>query len=183
MRPIQRIPKGLLGLLQLKQLGILPGELLETVQPTYDLFQQYAQDINVDTYGLFPGLTPPTTLGATITAPTHGVQAMNVPFAAIVPAGQLWYITNMSIMATINTAADTVRFAPIVIQQNIPGIWQIGPDVADVVSARARNAIAFADIVPFWAWPGALFAILIFDSNTATSIAFQLHLRGSALQI
>lgn len=177
-KPIQLIPPGLLGLLQLKQGGRNPNELLETVQATIDLRDWYFQSRTVDATTLIGG-NPSIAL----TVPGNFVFTAN---PATVPNGQFWYVFDYTIDALIATAADSLRIAPCWIANNNVAPVQrylLGPDANDIVSARAnRHLMAKADH-GFWLPPGAALGVEAFDVLTGTSITVTAHVRAVPLSI
>jgi len=82
-RPIQQNPWGLLGYLQLKNMGHNPVELLDSVQPTLDLWRHYLQN------------DAETILSANI--PITGTGGMFPPAGeAQVPNGECWAVHHFS---------------------------------------------------------------------------------------
>lgn len=176
--PVQIIPQGLMGLLQLKQTGLMPGWLAQSIQPTIDLRDWYFQSRRVDEFTLFNGnvLTSPS-----VTA--RGVYAFSVPAGlAQVPGNQLWYVEHFSVFGGTAAVADVASFAPLIMNAQQNTFQQLGLPYIDLqAGTRQRNFIAYASR-PFWANPSDIFGLLAFDMSTA-GIAFQGRLRVTVLPI
>lgn len=80
--PINRLPWGLLGFLGLKNFGQYPNQLVESLQPTWDLLELYA---GAHGEHVFTGLTQFTATGFV----TGGA-------AVLVPQTELWYVSQSS---------------------------------------------------------------------------------------
>lgn len=95
-QPIQIIPSGLLGLLQLKNNGRNPSILPDELQSTFELRDWYLEtDVRIRS-GITAAI-PSGTLGLTLTAATH-----------IVPEGEQWVLRG--VYASMNVAAaDAIR--------------------------------------------------------------------------
>jgi hypothetical protein len=173
---IQTIPQGLLGMLQLKELGRNPSFLADTVAPQLDLFNFYVERTAQQEVGLFGAAL--TTAGLATGA--HGTVGFTI--APTVPVNETWWVTVFTVNVQTIAAADYVRMAPAL---GIPGVsaFTVGPDVNDVISARARTVTSPPITKPFWAPPGSVFAVQVFDILTATSIAITASLRASRVPI
>lgn len=178
MGPIQLIPPGLLGLLQLKQAGRNPSDLLETVQAVIEMRDWYFQSRTVDATTLIGG-NP----SINITVPGNFAFTTN---PALVPNGQWWYVTDFTVDALIATAADSIRLAACWMPNNALAPVQrylLGPDANDIVSARAnRHVMAKADH-GIWLPPGSSLGVEVFDVLTAGNITVTAHVRAVVLPI
>lgn len=100
--PIQIIPPGLLGFLQLKSQGKNPSLLADTYLPCIEMrdwmFQAERESV-----------TDTLTLGAGANAP--GTYAAYAGVAAIVPNGEFWWVHSASIIFDI-TAAESIAARP-----------------------------------------------------------------------
>ena len=182
---VQRIPKGLLGLLQIKETGKNPSSLLDTIQPSYDLFQQYIADSMQNTYGLFnnPAFAAPTVLAVSITTANSGTsQSFSNPILAQVPQNNLWYIDTYATRAVIATAADTISFTGILTDLNFNTSWAMCTPYRDAVTANARLGWS-ASTRPFFALPGQIFQVSVDNCTSAGGIVVGCFLRGSALPV
>jgi len=168
--PIQTIPQGLLGLLQLKQLGKNPFDLTDSVQSILDIFPLYVQRLSNSTTLI---------VGSDSLALATG-NIGNRTFVTAVPQGQAWYIERMSIDATM-AAADFIRLAPSILYEGAGAGFCVAPDTSDAITARGRRLRTAAG--GFWAPPGATFGVYVFDILAGTTIATQLFLRGFAVPI
>lgn len=183
MGPIQLIPPGLMGLLQLKQTGRLPGTLNDIVSGVLELREWYMMARRVNTLALFPGASFPVING--ITAPGVGVGFVPAGGGnATVPNGQIWWVDNMTIQCTISAAASSIRYSPAINRPGVVGgdVIQVGyQDVADVVNAHANRKIIVHNDRPFWAFPGDGFAANIHDVTTGTAEALTLTLSATPM--
>lgn len=167
--PIQTIPQGLLGLLQLKELGKNPGVLVDSVAPNIDLFQLYAQRLVQSEGGLF-GVAQIATTG--LVNGNHGFQNLTLvgpSTAAQVPTTEMWYVYQFSLDVQSLAAADTLTAGACIIPQG-GRPTMVGPIFADTINARARSWISAPITAPFFAGPGTLFGIYLTDILTGTLI-------------
>jgi hypothetical protein len=167
--PINTIPQGLLGLLQLKQLGRNPDQLSPVVAPHLELFPFYQARLETDL--VVPGSDlinlPTATPGMTY-------------FTTVVPNTQTWWIQRITAAGTL-LAAESVIFA-LVTRVSGTGVGHlVSGYFADVVTARARAFRITGG--GFWAVPGTSFGIQVADDVTAATITFQLGIRGFAVPL
>jgi hypothetical protein len=110
-RPIQIIPPGLLGALQLKQDGRGIVELFDTLQGTMELFDWYMQA---------RAEWRTTLTGLTINASGRLTFAAFSPNSIVVPDREYWYVEQYSITALPQPGAGTAvlnHFATAMVQQ------------------------------------------------------------------
>jgi hypothetical protein len=174
--PIQVLPQGLLGLLQLKAMGTNPTNLELNVQPQLDLFAMYINRLEVDISNqLVGGLS---TKALATASPGFFVYTTNPP---VVPQGFMWYVTQYTISANL-LAAESLRFAPMVFATpGGAGDYVINTDVADVVTVRARMVACQAR--NFWLQPGWQLGFAVFDDLTAATINIVGQVRGVQIPI
>jgi hypothetical protein len=179
--PIQIIPPGLLGLLQLKQLGRLPDKLSDLVAPVVELRDWYLTARRVDEFGLF-GSSANLLLAGPSFSGISGFTLASGPIMAV-PQNQIWWVEQFTIDVVLSGAADFIRFAPM-IQSAAPSLTrqQTGPDVADVTTARTRVVSARSDR-GFWAFPGDVFSAIVFDSANAAANTVHARLRATPCPI
>lgn len=170
MGPIQTLPIGLLGLLQLKTSGGNPSQFSETVSGVYDLGKFYENQQAQMTASLFGA--QPTLTTSTRNQPVFTVAATPIT----VPQKELWYVTEYTIFANL-LAAEYVRFAPMWTAPGAIGLIAIGPDVNDVITARARSITSTLS-KPFFAGAGSFFGLIVYDIVTAGTIQFNLEMRA-----
>lgn len=183
--PIQNVPAGLLGLLQLKQSGRNPAELLETVAPIYEMRDQYMQSKQLDQIALFGDTCKtanfPTTSPGFKIASVNGLGVVN----CTVPQGQTWYVEQMTGIASTPAAADSIRLATAIQGPNL-GTQTVflltGSDFNDVVTARTRVIVCKSDR-PFWAPAGWSFGFWVIDDATAGNWAVTLHMRATPMPL
>lgn len=169
MGPIQVIPPGLMGLLQLKQEGRLPSQLAETVAPVLELRDWYLTARRVDDLALFPAGQPQVGIA------TGGIglkTLLSGGVAAAVPGNQIWYVEELTIQVNTALATDSLAFSPMVLG-NGNRSHQVGPTVFDSAFAGARQRSLFAKADRgFWAFPGDVFAVGVTDVVSAGLTAF-----------
>ena len=73
-------------------------------------------------------------------------------------------------------AAETIIFEPGVLYVGLGMMHPLGPPVADVVTARARQIRAVAR--GFWLPPGASLGVFVHDDLTAGTITLTGNVRG-----
>jgi hypothetical protein len=167
---IQTIPQGLLGLLQLKEMGKNPDQLSLTVTPQVDLFPLWIQRNQTL---LVAGGVDIINIGTSAT----GQQL----FATKVPQNQAWYVISMTADYSTGAATDFARYAPGVQYAGNGFLSLVAPDVTDAITARQRRARSY--VPPFWAPPGTQFGIYVFDVLAATTVQFFLAIQGVAVPI
>jgi len=174
--PIQTIPKGLLSLLNLKQMGQNPGNLLGDVYPTLDLRDQYMQYLAVNQTALIGGV-------ATMNLATASPGIRNFTTGnPVVPNGQTWYVFDYTVFGSL-LPAETLSLVPIFQEPGTGGgEYAVGPPSVDVITARARGFCTKAD-KPFWLAPGTNLAIHVLDDLTAATITINACYRAVPLLV
>lgn len=178
MGPIQTLPQGLLGLLQLKQQGSNPSQFVDAVQGTFELFDMYAQSRLLDVSGANAAAPSPKPAVNVNTAGAKGFGANGL----IVPQGQIWYVYQYTLQCSL-LAAEYIRFAPVLYPA--PGsldIVTLGPDYNDVITARARFALV-GNTAPFWATSGASLGFAVYDIVTGGNINVTANMRAAVMQL
>jgi hypothetical protein len=179
--PISTIPQGLLGLLQLKEMGVNPAQLVQTVSPNLEMFNFYIQRLAIGEIGLFgAGIQSNGTINGHGQANLVIVGTGGTP--AQVPSNEMWYVVEFNVGGQL-VAADYIRIAPCIIPTPAAGaLWEVGPDYNDVVSARAREFMASSS-QPFFAPPGSQFAFRVFDATSVGGITVNGGLRAARIPI
>lgn len=179
--PMQVIPPGLMGFLQLKQTGRLPGDLSGTVEPIIELRDWYFQARMIDVFSQFP--TFPSTV--TITTGSIGYKPFTVPYTWQVPASEIWYVDTYTVAIGPVASGDSVSFA--CAWKNGPSgtafesTYDIGNEVNNVADATARFPAAFAR--NFWLPPGAFPTVRVRQITTVAGFAFYGQMRYVRLPI
>lgn len=179
--PIQVVPPGLMGILQLKQTGTLPGWLAQSVQPIIELRDWYFQARRVDEQTLFGSLpvTSPNLATGSIGIKSFVTLVGNNPCQ--VPQNQTWFVENMTVFGATAAAADSLSFA-CGIEAPQGSFEQLGNVFIDqLAGARQRTMFAYNNRA-FWAGPGDVFAVLVTDVVSA-GIQAQCRLRATVLPI
>ena len=173
LAPIQVIPPGLLGLLQIKSNGRRPGILADQVQGNIELRDWYMTARRVDNFALFGGAM---TTGNVPTA-SPGGHAFNVAgVPCVVPPGQIWWVEQFSGFGAL-AAADTIRFN-LSITTGSGASFGVSNDYLDTITARARQFEVHIDR-GFWAFPGDEFVCQIDDNLTGTNTVVNASLRAT----
>lgn len=187
--PIQTIPQGLLGLLQLKELGSNPPVMVDSLSPNIDLTQLYLQRLMQQETGLFGGV-PKT--GAVVSA-GHGNVTFSLAGTQVsVPQNEMWYCVAAGVIIDSSSpgggntvvAADTITAG---LMWGLPGSitgYMMTPIQQDVISARARTWTTPPMTTPQWFGPGTTFWIVIFDILVAAgAYTFDLSMRAARIPI
>lgn len=186
--PIQTIPQGLLGLLQLKETGHNPDVLNQQVSPNLDIGLMYLERVMQTEAQLFGGV-PQTTA---IANAQHGfIQFQVAGVAAQIPNNETWFVVGVSaiiLLPTLNTlaAGDTIVGG---VCWNISGTtsqYLFHPLVADIVTARARSWIPspMTSVPGRWLPPGCQFSLYVADISVAAgTYTFQLAMRAARVPI
>lgn len=104
--PIQQIPSGLLGFLQLKNNGANPSQLLDEVAPTLD-WSRWTLETAAVNYAL----------GTAVGLLGLGLSTLNIT-PIVVPAREWWWCSSISVGLTAPGAADQVWAAIGVREEN-----------------------------------------------------------------
>lgn len=179
--PIQVIAPGLLGYFQVKSQGRNPNDLLEAVQPSLEMRDWYFQARTIGEREYFNGTLPTTNV--LVTANTGTTQPFIVGTAnAVVSPGQLIYVDFMTADVQITTAADTIKGALAMSNQNGQNVVQLGPEVADVVTGHQRIWTCRADR-GFWMHSGDKFLLQVLDITSVGGLTVALKFRGTVIPI
>ena len=103
---------------------------------------------------------------------------------AAVPQGQWWYVDQLAVQLLLPLAADNAIFQGGINTSpgTVPNFWYGCTNVvADVVTARANRVAQSFLSRPFWAPPGSVFGVTVFDSVTAGNLTYTLNLRAVRL--
>lgn len=173
-RPIQTQARGLLGFLQLKNLGKNPENFPDTLQPVLEQLEWYlqtnAQDLQRYTVNLAPGVS--------------GFQSFTNPGALLVPPAEWWYVDFFTIRTAVLGAGDGAQFACGMVPQ--PSVatgvtLTLGPNTGQF-SGAARSLAARSE-GPFWAPPGAELVIDSSWNSTAATIQYTAMVRYTRLPV
>lgn len=177
-RPIQAIPQGLLGFLQLKNAGKNPSEISELLQPVLDLREWYLQTAMRNFIG--NGGAAPSAALPNNTVGFIGYLA-TVPNITV-PANEVWYCPYYTALSATLLAAETIQFGCGFRNPDAGFTYQslIG-EPCDPVTGPNKRAFAFAR--DFWLPPGTQLGIQVFQCATAATIVVEGHLRYVPLPI
>lgn len=159
--PVQLIPPGLLGFLQLKSLGRNPSQLVESYSPTIEMLDWIMESQPLEAasdLGARP-LYVAAAAGPTIGQP---VPAMSVP------QDEIWRVLQFTIEVSL-VAGESSSFAPCFFT-SVAGVtipYLVGPptDLYAGTAIGVRN-VAYAP-APFWAPPGCQLGVYIRQSIQA----------------
>lgn len=173
--PVQVLPKGLLGFLQLKNAGKNPDRLSNTLSPSLDLFEWYmagtAQDI----------IPAPAT--AALPTGSTGFQAFTVN-PVIVPQQEIWWVQNFGVLSSALGATESVGFMCAI--QGVPaavaGTYMFG-DRRTILTGTATGRVARAYANGFWVPPGYTFGAMVEVHEVTTAVTYNGTLRVVRMQI
>lgn len=146
--PIQGIPPGLLGLLQLKTVGRNPGTLDGNVSPGFELSDWYLRANQIQLSTTYTQLMAATAGG--------GYQVFTTPSALVVPDGEWWYVNFYAARGGL-AAADTVNQMRTAIQTNRVAPVRFGRFGGPNTLAGQGSLLCFD--TDFWVPPGAEFGV------------------------
>lgn len=170
--PLQVFAQGLLGFLNIKNMGINPEWLINSVQPTIDLQEWWFNTQAVDLGS-----------GATVVLPDNstGFNAFTTPQVAV-PPGEFWYITDCSIRTSALAATDAASFSVGYIIPPLNLTFQVG-DRTSASGAAGVAAQGIASAHRFWLPPSAVLAVANETNESAASITYTLTIRGVRLRV
>jgi len=155
-RPIQIPPEGLIGLLQLKNQGQNPTDLLDSVQPTIDALPQYLVG-----------------QAEIVTGIAFSITAVQQWFAGIdVPSSEVWFIHSLAFNLNL-AAGEQVLAAPgflppgATFQQTLA---PYAPPAATIMAPGAPNIIIIGAQPKFFVPPGTRFGLTVMDLSAAANI-------------
>lgn len=171
--PLQILPPGLLGALQLKNMGKNPGALSSLVQGTLELRDWLLQQ-NYEVLG--------ATNAASVTDNFTGFQDGGT--GARVPEGEWWYIHEYQVNILALATGDVVHAAPAYQDNTVAGgdTITVGPDVRLVPTATTASLTAPA-WRQFFVPPNALFGGWILESNVAAALNLGCRIRMTRLPV
>lgn len=153
---LNRIPRGLLGFLGIKNGGRNPDQLATFVQGEIALFDWY-----MATNRQYDRAVVSIAAGAWTTFFT-------------VPQGQYWYVQHASFVTNILTAGQTLE--TVIAIQDAPGLRQF--NLSEPLGSRTVGAVYAASARNFWLNPGEALGLYTVQNaappflNTAMTIAY-----------
>lgn len=174
--PINLIPPGVLGFLQLKNFGKNPTEFPEVLAPTFDLLKWYLSGESRQMAATDTSLAMATNVG--------GFQRLTTA-PIIVPATEWWYVHSVFLRAQL-PAAVTEFFsgAPCWFNPNTfnPNELLCEPG-AIIQGVAATDRTYFTVARDFWVPPGSEFGAFVLTCQSATTIFVSLNGRITVLPI
>jgi len=171
--PLQLIPPGLLGFLQLKNAGKSPSELSSLLQSTMELRDWF-----------FQSTFEQVIQTATITNGSVGFNLYTTPI--IVPSGEYWWVHSYAVHVGGLIATDTVSFAPgfRLVQGGANAQYSVGvPQPLITGTAATRQGAAYVNDGWFVA-PGTEFGIRVMANETlGAGLTYTGQLRFTRLRI
>lgn len=159
--PIQVVPPGLLGFLQLKSAGKNPAWLSSDISPVFDLLKFYLAPNAENVVGV---------TGNIATGSTGFIQPTNQA-AFIVPAEEWWYVHTFSMRTSVAFAAagDAAYFKPAVVSDIFSAVGTARPLPCNTMDAMmgkqlgtlAGGIVSNAAYCDFLAGPGTAFGALL----------------------
>lgn len=145
--PIQVLPPGLLGLLQIKNGGMNPQFMVENVQPTFELSEWYLRS-KLEISG--------SAATGAIGAGNAGVVAFTTNQVNLnVPANEWWWVTDYWVSATLTAGSSLAQFGIGAFMNGLPGGFPLN---GDQISVAALNAAYVRNRSPFWMPPSSQLA-------------------------
>jgi hypothetical protein len=167
--PIQLIPPGLLDFFSLKSLGVNPGSLIESYQPTIDMLDWAMEAKALDSRFEFGGIASLSLAAAS----SSGAFNFNVN-NPVVPQNEIWRVLQMTVQVSL-VAAEFSSLAPCFLT---PGGGTTAPylvgQVADRYAGTAAGVlnVCFADD-PFWLPPGSQLGVFVREQVCAVNLNYQ----------
>lgn len=162
--PIQSLPNGLLGLLQLKNMGNLPDVLLGNVQPIIDMVPFWLRGQTI---------TDPVVHGLGLPTGTTGLQSFS-PNPILVPEGQMWWVRRYTVQAVVPVGATERidNLTPTLTVQRVGVVlWQALTERPVSVLGNAASTVAAAvGCGDFWASPGSEIGFYVGDVTTGSNV-------------
>jgi hypothetical protein len=171
--PVQVIPPGLLGFLNLKNTGQAPGLFGGTVQPVWDMLRWYLSANATD--------VPFSTTGQ-----ASGTFGLVLATGAIVPAREWWYVHYYRVSTDVLAAGDRVSFSPGLLQNATVGgrMYTIGPNAGTPTTATTVQTVWTTNAQDFFVAPGFGFGPHINQLQLAAgALVFDIALRYTPLPI
>lgn len=174
--PIQVIPPGLLGFLQLKTSGKNPEFLDDTISPTLDVTDWYFQASLLDFTQAVATAARALANGVT------GIQLFS-PNSIDVPQQENWWVEEYTIFAAVPAATDTCQFSCMYRTPNVgstnPYVLGDPSPLLTGVAAAARINVARAR--QFFAPAGCSLGMFVLANETAATITYNGFVRFARL--
>lgn len=171
--PIQIIPPGLMGFLQLKNAGRNPTDLVESISPTFDMLRWYME----------ARFTSQTLPGTVTTVQSGTFQTSIVP--TVVPAEEQWYVIDACIRGGLIVAGD---------QLDVSVAYRVG-NTAPLTNhiftkgerkqadGAAAGVSVYASASDFFLPPGAVLGGYFGIVTVASTTGFDVNVRYVALPL
>ncbi len=156
---INRVPPGLLSLLDIKSMGVNPVQLADLLSPTIELADLYLQAI----------ASPQSGLTAVLNATGAASPATGNSFRP--GPGELWVVTKCCVSGiTQNPAATTYRVAACVYDASLGPVVQVGASN----EGNAGDWVAASIDSPVILTPGLGLGVFVHDVALGTGIQFRI---------
>jgi hypothetical protein len=154
---INRVPPGLLSLLDIKSLGVNPVQLADQMSPVIDLANLYLEAVSTARIGL------------TATVTTVGAKSPATGFSFQPGAGEIFVITKAAVAGSVvNPAATSYRVQACVYDNALGPVLEVG----NPVSGAAGELVAASINRPLILTPGQGFGLFVASVTLGTSITF-----------
>jgi hypothetical protein len=171
--PLQQIPPGLLGMLQLKNEGKSPQTFGSLLQPSLDLLKWYLQARAVDA---------PYPMSIARTNGQTGAAAWTTnPFT--VPQQQWIYVHEYTVIAGGLIGTDTVQGMPTAFDAVLGVLRTFGQPTQPPLTGSAATRVYMANVRDFFLPPGTQLSVSTNVNETATSITWLGYVRYTPLPI
>lgn len=182
--PIQTVPRGLLGLLQLKSRGQNPIDISDLVSPIISLFDFWmnGEAQNITNTGAGEGI-PTRVMPAATTAFQGFVDGAPV-VDLIVPQDEVWFVTDYTIFTGVLAATDIVNFACGFRTPQVGNTWQIVKGAfSGEITGSATGKRAYASSSNFFLPPGSQAGIQVSRNDSAGTITYSGCMRAVRMPV
>lgn len=176
MGPIQTLPVGLTGLLNLKTHGRVPDELDSLVGPSVDILPFWLNS-RIE-------ILDSATYTKSVTSTGISVQSFTTPIQ--VPANEWWWVHDYAVEARFTAAAGQTldNFQAIIwLNQNAPAAYAGVGNIVSGVSNATTAAALLSSARGFWAHPGSILGFFIGNSVSVPGVAYAGMGRISRLKV
>jgi hypothetical protein len=166
-QPINRVPPGLLSLLDIKSLGVNPVQLADQMSPVIDLANLYIESIST------------TRSGVTATVNSTGAKSPATGFSFQPGAGEIFVLTKAAVAGSAqNPSATTYRIQACVYDNALGPVLEVG----NPVEGNAGDWVAASINRPLILTPGQGFGLFVADVTLGTAITFQISAQVAILR-
>lgn len=171
--PIQVIPAGLLGLLQLKNIGKNPNLMQDEVSPGIDLGKWWLETLAAEAT---------ETYTSTYIGGTNGPGMNGVGNTLISPDTEWWWVKNYTVETAAVAAGTNIRFKPAYLSPRF-GVFRPYLLNDDAVTASVVGERVICGARDFWMPPGAQLGTWVEFISGTSNLVLNAHITYTALPI